>query len=64
MSVGLGIGHFLENFTSDLCKNDQVVRNYVSKLYSGYISPLPTRTTNTPHYHRTLPLVNPHHQYE
>ena len=49
MSVGLGIGHFPGNFSSDLRKNDQIVRNYVSKLYSGYISPLPTLTTNTPH---------------
>ena len=61
---GFGIGHFIENFSSDLRKNDEIVRNCVSKLYSGYISPLPTPTTSAPHYHRALPLVNPHHQYE
>ena len=64
MSVGLGIEHFFKNSSSDLHKNNQIVRNYVLKLYSGYISPLLISTTNTPHYHRTLPLLNPHHQYE
>ena len=53
MSVGLGIGHLLENFSSDLRKNDQIVRNYVSKLYSGHISPLPTPLLKHPYYHRT-----------
>ena len=64
MSVGLGIGYFFENFSSELRKNDQIGRNNVSKLYSGYIphyqSPILTHaTTIVP-----LPLVNPHHQYE
>ena len=36
ISVDFGIGHFLENFSSDLRKNDQIVRNYVSKLYSAH----------------------------
>ena len=48
MSVSLGIEHFLENFSSDLRKNDQIVRNYVSKF----------PTTIVPR-----PLVNPYHQY-
>ena len=61
MSVDLGIGHFLENFSFDLHKNDQIVRNYISKLHSGHITPPPTPTTSSPHYH--LQLVNPHHQY-
>ena len=54
MSVGFGIGHFVENFSSDLRKNDQIVRNYVSKLYSVGIFPhyqpplLVHPTTNVP----------------
>ena len=56
-----GIGHFLKNFSSDLRKSDQIVRNYVSKLYRSLFphyrfQPL---TTNAPQYYRISSISIP-----
>ena len=55
MSVGLGIGHFVENFSSDLRKNDQIVGNYVQNcivgIFSHYQPPLLTHPTTIVPFH-------------